>query len=200
MRRRLCLPLALAALLAAHGTRAAEEIALGFANPLSGPYATSGDHNRTAVELAADDLNRTGGLLGRRVRVVAVDDACGVERAQAAAQELVEAGVVAVVGHFCSHSSLVAAAVYEAAGVPMISPDSTHPRLTEEGRGDVFRLTGRGAATGSPRPGPRCRPAAPPAPRPGPRRRPRGWAEATRSRAPGTPPRPPRPAPPRGVR
>jgi branched-chain amino acid transport system substrate-binding protein len=143
MRRRLCLLLALATTLAAHGTCAAEDLAIGFANPLSGPYATSGNDNRTAVELAVEVLDRTGGLLGRRVRVVVADDACGVERAEAAARELVGAGVVAVVGHFCSHASLVAAAVYEAAGVPMISPDSTHPRLTEEGRGDVFRLTGR---------------------------------------------------------
>src|SRR4051812_2383038 len=143
MRRRLCLLLALAATLAAHRTRAAEDLAIGFANPLSGPYATSGNDNRTAVELAVEDLDRTGGLLGRRVRVVVADDACGVERAAAAAQELVAAGVSAVIGHFCSHASLVAAAVYEAAGLPMISPDSTHPRLTEEGRGNVFRLTGR---------------------------------------------------------
>src|SRR3954471_16450261 len=106
MRRRLCLLLALAATLAAHRTRAAEDLALGFANPLSGPYATSGNDNRTAVELAVEDLDRAGGLLGRRVRVVVADDACGVERAEAAARELVGAGVVAVVGHFCSHASL----------------------------------------------------------------------------------------------
>ena len=48
-----------------------------------------------------------------------------------------------VVGHFCSHSSLLAAGVYEAADVLMITPSSTHPRLTEEGRRNVFRLIGR---------------------------------------------------------
>src|SRR5690349_23366417 len=143
MRRRLWFLLALAATLAAQTTRAAEDLALGFANPLSGPYATSGGDNRAAVELAVEVLDRAGGLLGRRVRVVAADDACEAERAEAAARELVEAGVAAVVGHFCSHASLVAAAVYEAAGLPMVSPDSTHPRLTEEGRGNVFRLVGR---------------------------------------------------------
>jgi branched-chain amino acid transport system substrate-binding protein len=91
MDRRLCLPLAFAAAVLAHGTRAAEDLALGFANPLSGPYATSGEHNRTAVELAVEDLDRAGGLLGRQVRVVAADDACGVERAGETARELVEA-------------------------------------------------------------------------------------------------------------
>jgi branched-chain amino acid transport system substrate-binding protein len=48
-----------------------------------------------------------------------------------------------VVGHLCSHSSLLAAAVYDMAGIVMISPDSTHPRLTEEDRPNVFRLIGR---------------------------------------------------------
>jgi branched-chain amino acid transport system substrate-binding protein len=48
-----------------------------------------------------------------------------------------------VVGHGCSHSSLLAAGVYETADVLMITADSTHPRLTEEGRQNVFRLIGR---------------------------------------------------------
>jgi len=47
------------------------------------------------------------------------------------------------VGHFCSHSSLMAAGIYETADVLMISPFSTHPRVTEEGRANVFRLIGR---------------------------------------------------------
>jgi branched-chain amino acid transport system substrate-binding protein len=72
-----------------------------------------------------------------------VDDACGTKRAIAAARTLVEAEVRVVVGHLCSHSSLLAAGIYEVADVLMISPGSTHPRLTEEGRQNVFRLNGR---------------------------------------------------------
>ena len=53
------------------------------------------------------------------------------------------AGVRVVIGHVCSHSSLLAAGIYETADVLMISPSSTHPRLTEEGRQNVFRLIGR---------------------------------------------------------
>src|SRR3954447_7142227 len=109
MRRRPYLPLALAVTLAARAALAAEDLAIGFANPLSGPYATSGGDNRAAVELAVEDLDRAGGLLRRRVRPVVVDDACGVERAEAAARELVAADVDVVIGHFCSHASLVAA-------------------------------------------------------------------------------------------
>jgi branched-chain amino acid transport system substrate-binding protein len=124
-------------------TPAAADIVLGFANPLSGPYAASGGRNRTAVALAIEDLNNDGGVLGQKVRLIEADDACGVEQAVAAARQLVGAGVRFVVGHMCSHSSLLAAGFYEAADVLMISPDSTHPRLTEEGRHNVFRLVGR---------------------------------------------------------
>jgi branched-chain amino acid transport system substrate-binding protein len=81
--------------------------------------------------------------LGEPVRLITADDACGLERAVAAARELVGAGVRFVVGHACSHSSLLAAGIYETADVLMITPSTTHPRLTEEGRQNVFRLIGR---------------------------------------------------------
>jgi branched-chain amino acid transport system substrate-binding protein len=51
--------------------------------------------------------------------------------------------VVFVVGHDCSHSSISASAIYEAAGVLQISPASTNPMLTELGRANVFRVTNR---------------------------------------------------------
>jgi branched-chain amino acid transport system substrate-binding protein len=121
----------------------AADTAIGFANPLSGANAASGGRNRTAVALAVEDLNARGGVLGQTVRLVEADDACGLEQAVAAARRLVDAGVHFVVGHMCSHASLLAAGVYEAFDVLMISPDSTHPRLTEEGRRNVFRLVGR---------------------------------------------------------
>jgi branched-chain amino acid transport system substrate-binding protein len=121
----------------------AADIVIGFANPLSGPHAATGGRNRAAVVQAVEDLNARGGMLGQPVRLVVADDACGVEQAVAAARQLVNAGVSFVVGHLCSHSSLMAAGIYEAFDVPMISPGSTHPRLTEEGRRNVFRLIGR---------------------------------------------------------
>lgn len=142
MRRLFSVLVALLVPLGAHASEA-QEILIGFANPLSGPYAASGERNRRAFDLAVDRLNAEGGLLGRPIVGMSVDDKCGIEEAYIAAQKLVEADVSAVIGHLCSHSSLVAAGVYEIAGVPMITPDSTHPRLTEEGRSNVFRLVGR---------------------------------------------------------
>lgn len=134
---------ALLTLLCLASTAHAQSLRIGFANPLSGPFAESGKRAELAVALAIEAVNRTGGVLGRELELVAVDDACGIDRAAAAASELIAASVVFVVGHRCSHSSLIAAPLYEAAGIPMMSPESTHPRLTEEGRVNVFRLIGR---------------------------------------------------------
>jgi branched-chain amino acid transport system substrate-binding protein len=122
---------------------AAAEIAIGLANPLAEPYALSGERNRIAVETAVRDLNERGGVLDQEVTLVSADDACGLEQSLEAARQLIAAGVAVVVGHMCSHSSLLAAGLYETADILMITPSSTHPRLTEEGRQNVFRLIGR---------------------------------------------------------
>src|SRR5918994_6549861 len=142
MRRRF-LRLLIAALVLGASGKAEAEIEIGFANPLTGPYALTGARNRIAVEMAVGALNQNGGVLGQKISLVAADDACGLHQSVEAALQLVAAGVRVVIGHFCSHSSLLAAGIYETADVLMISPSSTHPRLTEEGRHNVFRLTGR---------------------------------------------------------
>jgi branched-chain amino acid transport system substrate-binding protein len=142
MRRRI-LRLLIAALLLGASGKAAAEIEIGFANPLTGPYALTGARNRIAVEMAVGALNQNGGVLGEKISLVAADDACGLHQSFEVARKLVAAGVRVVIGHLCSHSSLLAAGIYETADVLMISPSSTHPRLTEEGRQNVFRLTGR---------------------------------------------------------
>ncbi len=140
-RRPICL--LVGALALALSGSAAAEIRIGFASPLTGPYAATGARDRLAVELAVADLNRHGGVLGQPVTLRVADDACGLQQAIEAAHRLVAAGVRAVIGHLCSHSSLLAAGIYETADVLMITPASTHPRLTEEGRQNVFRLKGR---------------------------------------------------------
>ena len=122
---------------------AAAEIKVGFAHPLSGPYSATGHRNQVAAEIAVADLNADGGVLGEPVELVVADDACGVREASDAAKRLIQAEVDVVIGHMCSHSSLIAAGHYEAAGILMITSGSTHPRLTEEGRRNVFRLIGR---------------------------------------------------------
>lgn len=94
------------------------------------------------VDLAATEANAAGGVRGRRLRLVRVDDQGTVEGGRAAAQRLVaDPSVVAVVGHLQSFVSVPAASVYDAGGLLMLSPTATDPALTAQGYGRVFRAT-----------------------------------------------------------
>ena len=129
-------------------TSAAAEVLIGVAGPMTGKDAWFGEQLQRGAELAVADLNAAGGVLGEQVRLVTADDFCDPEQAVAAAKKLVSDGVVFVVGHYCSHASIPASEIYEAAGVLQISPASTNPMLTELGRANVFRVVNRDDANG----------------------------------------------------
>ena len=93
--------------------------------------------------MAVADLNARGGVRGQQVRLLVGDDACDPDQAVAVARKLVIDGAVFVVGHVCSHASIPASKVYEAAGILMITPASTNPKLTDEGGANIFRVCGR---------------------------------------------------------
>jgi len=119
------------------------DVLIGVAGPMTGKEAWLGEQMERGAALAVADLNAAGGVLGQQVRLVTVDDFCDPEQAVAAAKKLVSDGVVFVVGHFCSGASIAASEVYGAAGVLMITPVSTNPKLTELGRPNVFRVVNR---------------------------------------------------------
>jgi branched-chain amino acid transport system substrate-binding protein len=139
---------AIIALVASIGGPARAEILIGAAGPLTGPLAWIGEQMQRGTEMAVANINAAGGVLGQQVELITVDDFCDAEQAVAAAQKLVADGVVLVVGHYCSGASIPASKVYEAAGVLQISPGSTNPLLTEQGRGNVSRVIGRDDAQG----------------------------------------------------
>jgi branched-chain amino acid transport system substrate-binding protein len=122
---------------------ASAEILIGMAGALTGPNAYQGEQQQQGVEMAVADLNASGGVLGQKLKVVSVDDACDSGQAIAAAHRLVAAKVSFVVGHQCSGASIPAAQIYERAGIIQMTPSSTNPQLTEEGRANVFRICGR---------------------------------------------------------
>jgi branched-chain amino acid transport system substrate-binding protein len=126
-----------------HPTAARPEILIGLAGAFTGPAAYQGEQQQQGVEMAVADLNARGGVLGQQVRLIAVDDACDGAQAMAAAYRLVAAKVAFVVGHQCSGASIPAAEIYQRAGIIQMTPSSTNPRLTEEGRTHVFRICGR---------------------------------------------------------
>jgi branched-chain amino acid transport system substrate-binding protein len=123
--------------------QARADILIGDPSPMTGPVSWAGEQYLVGTELAVADLNAKGGVLGEQIRLISVDDACNAEQAVAAARKLISDGVRFVVGHVCSGSAIPTAPLYEAASVIVISPSATNPRLTEEGRANVFRVVGR---------------------------------------------------------
>ncbi len=126
------------------GNAAAQtEIKVGIAGPLSGNALNTGEQQEVGAQKAFEHLNDQGGLLGKEIVVISVDDACEPRQAKAVAQQLVSEGVVFVVGHVCSAASLAVSKIYEKAGIIMISSASTNPKVTDEGGPNVFRVIGR---------------------------------------------------------
>ena len=125
-------------------TRAADaDIRIAVAGDMTGANAWFGEQYQRGTELAVADLNAQGGVLGQRVELIVGDDFCDPDQAVAVARKLVSDGVVFVAGHFCSHSSIAAAKVYEEAGILQIAPGSASAKLTDEGGPNVFRVCGR---------------------------------------------------------
>ncbi|WP_395685035.1 branched-chain amino acid ABC transporter substrate-binding protein [Aestuariivirga sp.] len=122
---------------------AAADIQVGVAGPFSGPNAALGEQLRRGVEQAVADINATGGIRGERMALTFADDACDPRKAVEAATGFVSAGIRLVIGHYCSGASIPASKVYEKAGVMMITPASTNPRLTDEAGWNVIRLVPR---------------------------------------------------------
>jgi branched-chain amino acid transport system substrate-binding protein len=129
---------------AALGTPSAKsEILIATAGPMTGVYAWAGERYQRGAQLAVENLNAKGGLLGERIELVVGDDFCDADQAVALARKFASDGVVFVAGHWCSHASIPAAKVYEEAGILMMTPGSASAKLTEEGGPNVFRIYGR---------------------------------------------------------
>ena len=93
--------------------------------------------------MALENLNAAGGVLGQMLEPVLVDDFCDPDQALAAARKLVAEAVPFVVGHQCSGAAIPASSIYEDAGIILISPAATNPRLTARGLRYTFRTCGR---------------------------------------------------------
>ncbi len=120
-----------------------EKIKIGVAGPLTGEQGKAGQDILHGVQLAVSECNAKGGVLGRRVVIVAGDDRASDKEAAAIAATLCNQGVVGVIGHYNSHCSIAASQIYHQRNIPQISPASTNPRFTEQGYPNIFRICGR---------------------------------------------------------
>jgi branched-chain amino acid transport system substrate-binding protein len=116
------------------------EIVVGYYGDLTGRTSNFGQSTKNGVEMAVDEINKAGGINGRQIKVLSEDDEGRPEKAATVVTKLIDQDrVVALVGEVASGNSLAAAPKAQAAKVPMISPSSTNPAVTQVGD-YIFRV------------------------------------------------------------
>ena len=115
----------------AFGAASAQEIKIGFPGPVTGPASFLGQHMKWGAEQAVDEINKRGGVLGRKLSFVMQDSVCRPADSVAAAEKLLSQDKVDVLlGDLCSGATLALMPVVEKAGKPMIVSISTLPEIT----------------------------------------------------------------------
>lgn len=120
-----------------------ELIKIGQASPMTGPIAHLGKDNEFGAQLAIADLNAEGIEIGGKnvkFELVSEDDQADPKIGTQVAQRLVDAGVVGIVGHLNSGTTIPASKIYSDAGIPQISPSATNPDYTKQGFKTTFRV------------------------------------------------------------
>lgn len=120
--------------------KSTNEILVGEYGSLTGSEATFGISTNKGISLAFDEVNAAGGLHGKKIKLITLDDQGKAEEAaQAVTRLITQDKVVAVIGEVASTRSLAAAPIAQQYKVPMISPSSTNPKVTEVGD-NIFRV------------------------------------------------------------
>jgi branched-chain amino acid transport system substrate-binding protein len=115
-------------------------IPVGEYASMTGDTATFGQSSHKGILLAVEEINGAGGVNGRQIGLHTEDDQSKSSEAATAVQKLLDRDQVsAVLGEVASGNSMAAAPICQAKQVPMISPASTNPKVTEKGD-FIFRV------------------------------------------------------------
>lgn len=119
----------------------ADDIKIGVAGPMTGGLAAFGEQIQHGAQLAVDEINQQGGLLGKRLSLSVVDDACDPKQAHDVASKLVTEKVAIVFGHWCSAAAMAASSVYGEEGVLQIDTGSLLKNYTHQNFPTIFRVS-----------------------------------------------------------
>lgn len=126
------------------GAQGGNTIKIGLQAPLTGDFAAEGQWAKQSVETAVDLINKKGGVLGKNVEIVVVDDASNPKDSALAAQKVIGQGLQEVIASYGSSVTAPAADLYDANKVVSVAYGSTAVRLTmEKQRPYFFRTAGR---------------------------------------------------------
>ena len=117
-----------------------DTIKVGEFASLTGSEATFGQSSHNGTQLAIDEINASGGVLGKKIALHTEDNQSQAGQSATAVRKLISSdGVIAILGEVASSRSLEAAPICQQSKIPMISPSSTNPKVTETGD-YIFRV------------------------------------------------------------
>ncbi|CAH2714938.1 Leucine-, isoleucine-, valine-, threonine-, and alanine-binding protein [Neobacillus rhizosphaerae] len=119
-----------------------DEILVGVLLPVTGNNATDGKDMLNAMKMAVEKINSDGGVLKKKIKLEVADDGCDPQMATTAANKLVSKKVVAIVGGYCSGSTLPASGVFHNANIPMIVAAANSSELPKQGYDTLFLING----------------------------------------------------------
>jgi branched-chain amino acid transport system substrate-binding protein len=112
--------------------------------PLSGSSAPTGVYMKNGMQMAVDEINAKGGVLGRQLSLDLEDGACDPTQAAAAANKAVSNGALISVGGYCSGATLPTLPIFNKANIPMIIPAANSQELVNQKLPNVFMINGTG--------------------------------------------------------
>lgn len=144
MRKSRIFMLFLVLVLGFHGMAVAKTLKIGTLSPLTGPYAQDGTDILQGVKTAVAVFEKTSGIPWYdKIEIVPGDSACDGGKATMAANKLINSGVHAVVGAYCSSATIPASIPLNQANIVQITPASTHTDVTGRGFNQIFRMPPR---------------------------------------------------------
>jgi len=124
----------------AGSTFSQDTIKIGEFGSLTGDNASFGISQNNGVQMAAEEINAAGGVLGKKIEVIVEDNQTKQGETTTIARKLISQDhVVAVIGEVASSKSLEAAPICQASKIPQIATAATNPRVTQTGD-YIFRV------------------------------------------------------------
>jgi branched-chain amino acid transport system substrate-binding protein len=126
------------------GAMAADSIKIAVAGPFTGALTQYGTMVKEGVDTAIELINADGGVMGKQLEAVTIDDGCEPKQGPVVANRVVNDDIHYVVGHVCSGATIAATNVYNSEGIVMVTPSATAPAVTDGKNYEmIFRTIGR---------------------------------------------------------
>ncbi len=132
------------ALLVSSAAFSAEEtLKVALSTAITGPVVQHGDMHRAGVHLAAESINAKGGVLGKKIEIIEMDDACNPNKAVEIAHKIIAEKINYVLGPLCSGAVAAAAKIYDDNQTIMITSTASSDALSEQNYAYFFRSIGK---------------------------------------------------------